>query len=208
MPIVANDYDIANLALDNIHVTVKIASLNEASEQAKAAKRRYEQVRQAALKAYPWEFAGKRAVLVADTDAAHKNPHWQRAFEVPADLLKPRGFVLEGYRNVPVGWKVPFEISNLPDASGRRIYTDLPADASTPFAYTFDVADVTKYPEHFVDFFAAALAIKIAIPLKINEKVFKSALAILQAAWTDATNDEAGEKVHETPDASWILARG
>lgn len=206
MPIVANDYEIANLALDHLHLTVKIASLDATSPQAQAAKRWYEIVRKALLKMH-WEFAERRAVLVEDAATAHAHPHWLYAYEPPANMLKPKGFAIEGYRNVPGDWKIPFEWKNVADGSAKRIYTNLPPGIAAEFVYTLDVTDVAEFPEQFVNCFSHALALYMAKPLRIGAKEMKDVMLGWQSAILDARADEAGDVTHDLPDASWILAR-
>lgn len=206
MPIVSNDYEIANLALDHLHLTQKITALNQPIEQARAANRWYEIVRKGLLKMH-WEFAERRAALVQDSTTANQHPHWQYAYTPPENMLKPKGFAIKGYRSVPGDWKVPFEWKNVADGSAKRIYTNMYVTSDMEFIYTLDVTDVTAFPEQFVDCFSHALALYMAKPLRIGAKQVKEVLLGWQAAILNAKADEAGDVANDLPDASWILAR-
>lgn len=207
MPLPTTDVGICNLALDDLYITQKIAAMVDATEPARAASRWYDTLRTGLLKAMPWHFAGKREVLTADAVDANAHPHWQYAYVPPVGMLRGRGFVVPGRRVIPGDWSIPFEWSNLPDASAKRIYTDFGLGAVYPFAYTYDVSDVTKFPDHFIVALAAALAVKMALPLRVNEKVAKDAAEKFRWAFADAAASEGGDKTFEMPDASWIIAR-
>jgi hypothetical protein len=209
MPIVSNDFDIVNLALDHLHLTQKITAMAQAVPAAQAGTRWYEISRQAILKAHPWKFAEKRAVLVEDTVAANAHPQWEYAYTPPTGLLKLRKIIVEGYRSVPGDYEVRMAWENLPDASAKRIYCDYPpATGSEPLlSYTFDQTDVTKFPDSFVTALSYLLAIRLATPLRVNEKVLKAVLAMWPFVWADAVADDTSDTSHEQPDASWILAR-
>lgn len=81
----ASDIDVINGALSKLGEQ-PILSIGEASEAGRIAGRTYNDIRDALLREFPWNFATKRGSLAASVDA----PVWgfARAFVLPTDNLR------------------------------------------------------------------------------------------------------------------------
>lgn len=199
--------DIVNLALDHLYVIRKIASIDEASVEAQAAKRWYDTLRVSLLRAHPFEFASRRVVLTEDAVAANGHPEWAYAFQMPASYLKGQGFAIYRGRGTPSEWVVEFAVKSLPDGSAKRIYSDYYPSAQDRFVYTADETDIAHMSEEFKLALSYALAVKLQRPLAVSKDIAKDVAREWIGAWNDATAADATERHIAPQEASWILAR-
>lgn len=202
----ASQIDIVNMALDHLNLTQKITAMNNPTEPARAAARWWDILRHELLQ-WRWDFSTRRVDLVVDNAAAHKSPSWLYAYTLPVDLFKAQGWLPWGFRNLPQEWEIPYEVASVDDGSVKMIYSDYFPSSLDKFVYTIDETDATKFPDHFVQALAAALAVKMAKPLRVHSDVFKEAVQIWMQAWNVARAAEESNRVSPPVEASWILAR-
>ena len=206
LAILAADLVIANLALDHLGITNKIASVDEQTEPARAVARWYHSVRRDLLRYRPWSFPGseKRAALVED--AVNTHPQYEYAYVLPDDMLKPRKLIVENYRSVPPQWEVPFYVGNIAGGSSRRLYADL---SSAVLAYTPDITSVDALPDYLTTAFSYVLAEVLIAPLRVADKrviervLFGRAVALGSAV----IEDKAQHQSDPDPEPSWLLER-
>ena len=136
----ASEVDIANRALQKLGAE-RIVSLTQDSENARACNLVYPYVRDAELRAHPWNFAIKRAQLAADATPPTFGP--AAAYTLPTDCLR----VLPTDENWNThDWKI----------EGRKILTD----DSSPLdvRYICRVTDPNQYDALFIEAMACAMA--------------------------------------------------
>ena len=155
---------ICNLALSNIGKE-NIASLTEASMEARACRQFYELSRDLLLQQYPWRFAAKTLVLA---ELENDRPgQWAHAYSRPTDCLKVRT-VRPAYQEdaPPVDWqdgaRIPY------DASGPVIYCNL---SPAVLLYTFRLEDPSRFSPAFTDALAWHLSVRLAMPLTRDPKI-------------------------------------
>lgn len=189
----ASQTGICNRALEKLGES-PIVSINDATKQAQALKRVYEDSLQALLVEYPWHFAKKRAALPASAT----KPDWgfNYAYPVPTDFLR-----LLAIKDGP-------DFSLEADPSGSQAIL---SDATAPLniLYLYAVSDPGRLPPHFVEAFSSKLAFDICEDLtQSNTK--KDILAQLFAA--DLLKAKRVNGMQKAPDAfptfSWLASRG
>jgi len=147
-------------------------------------------VRDATLRAHPWNFATKRTTLAANPTA----PVWKydRSFTLPEDCL--RVLIV----NNPE--KIPYEIE------GRDIVTDL--GAPLELKYTFRVTDANQMDALFREALAATLASEIAEQVTGSTRKVESMMQIRTEKIRAARTPDAQEP---TPaifdDGEWLDSR-
>lgn len=135
----ASETSIVNAALSLLGER-RINSLDDGTPTANVMKERYPEVRDATLRAHPWNFATERVKIVKDpTDPVWK---YQSAYTFPIDLLRLLIVDNPGHE--------PYEVE------GRKIVTDLGSPLS--IQYTKQVTDVAQMDVLFREALAAALA--------------------------------------------------
>lgn len=185
---------IANMALDSIGSKSSIASLNEASPEAKACKLWYGMSRRQALEAYNWSFARRRVTLASHSDDAPEL-RWNFRYQYPADCIKARE--IENPLG-PDADAVPFTIELSEDASVKTILTDLD-DAI--LIYTADIDDTPLFSMFFVDTLSALLAARIAIKITgkrtLKGDMIQQYNSLLRMAPAHDANEAVGKKPRE-----------
>ena len=188
----ASEVDIANRALQKLGAE-RIVSLTQDSENARACNLAYPLVRDAELRAHPWNFAIARVSLPADATAPAFGP--ANSFTLPSDFL----------RLLPVD---PEEVINDEDwrIEGKKILTN--DSAPLQVRYIYRVTD----PNEFDSLFVEALASKIAFQIceKITQSNQKKAAAAedYKMAIAAARRINAFENVaQEPPPDPWDTAR-
>ena len=116
----ASKVEIVNLALSHLAQGKEIANLEtEKSEEASAARRFYDIVRDQILRDFPWPFA--KRIVALGLVAENPNSEWAFSYRYPTDCLKARR-ILSGTRNDTLLSRIKYKITG--DASGWLIYTD------------------------------------------------------------------------------------
>lgn len=144
---------ICNTALDLLGVD-PITSLADDTKAARFCARNYERVRDAVLRAYPWNCAMARASLAALADA----PAWgyARQFQLPEGPMPAyclRVLAINGETDLGLLYRI----------EGRRILTDV--SAPLDILYIGRLENPALYDALLVDALAARLALDAAYPL-------------------------------------------
>ena len=185
----ASETSIANGALILLGER-RIDSLDEGSPTANVLKERYPEIRDASLRAHPWNFATTRASLAASSTA----PTWKyaRAFPFPNDLLRLLLVDNPGHE--------PYEVE------GRTIVTDL--GAPLQIQYTKQVTDVAQMDSLFREALSAALAADVAEAITGSTQKVDTMRQIFAAKLSAARTPDAPEP---TPpifaDGDWLDSR-
>lgn len=188
----ASDVDICNRALQKLGAK-RITSLTDDSVNARACNAAYEIVRDAELRAHPWNFAIDREALAADST----EPDWGRAnsFQLPSDCL----------RVLP-----PYPEDNLNDMDwqieGRKIYTD---DSDPLYIrYIARIEDTSLFDALFIEALANKLALELCEELTQSNTKKESLNQDYDKIIAKAKRTNAIENVAAEPPAdTWITVR-
>lgn len=224
-----SEAEICNLALLRAGQTNTIASLGDASPEAKACAIAYPAARDELLTAKRWPFATRSVVLALLSGVTR--PGWTYAYAVPKDMLAPQ-YLFSGARpGAPVSAYLsatdvrfgPFAASQLPaingaapevsyeiqanDAgSGQVLVTD---QEDAQLVYTVALATVTSFPTAFVKALSWRLAAELALSLAkkpaLAEAFDRKAEFELAKAYAELRNQQQGDP---QPDSSFIAVRG
>lgn len=195
----ASKIEIINLALAHLGSGKEIASIDERSQEAEAARRVYDTALDETLRGYSWPFATKIRAL--DLIQQDPNSKWEFEYGYPTDCLWFRGIVPPtGEEDDPP----PHQIGHGESAS--VIWTD---EQDAEAEYTVRVTDTNRYPPDFRLAFsfqlAALMAPRLARDLPaIGESALKKYLYQLDLAKTSAGNEE---RPKDPPDPESIQAR-
>lgn len=142
---------ICNLALDMISAS-PIVAMEDVNPRAEACSRNYEAALRDCLRAHPWNFAHKRAVLVKD--AAAPIFEWAYRYPLPADFVALYQVNGVTYSDEPGEY---YEIED------TWLLTD---ENAADIQYVSYATTPAAYPGDFVTVFATLLASRIAAPLR------------------------------------------
>ena len=166
-----------------------IISRTDDSKRARTCNRHFDDTRDVALAAHPWNFAIRRAGLAALVDV----PDWgfARQFQLPADAL--RLIEIDGVDRYRV--------------EGRRILCD--AGAPLRILYIGRITDTAQYSPSFVDTFATLLAAEVAYDLAGSRTLADSLRTAFERSLPAARNADAQESIIEPRDegGSWLEVR-
>ena len=181
--------DICNRALQKLGAD-RITSLTENSVNARECNAAYEILRDAELRAHPWNFAVKRASLAADPTTPDV---YSYQYQLPSDFLR---LLSHEEQTNSTDYKI----------EGRYILTNEGAP------YKIRYIGIVTDPNQFDALFSEALSARIAAEL--CEKITQSNTKIQQAkidyrdALREARKINAFEQVsQEPPEDTWISAR-
>ena len=186
---------ICNIALSNIG-DEKISSLTDNNDRARACNLRYEDTRDAVLRAHPWNAATTRVELAVSTDA----PVWGFTYKyaLPSDCLR----VLDVY-----DYTVPFSIE------GRFLLTD---NSTAKLKYIARITDPNVYDILLQQAIGIRLAAEIAEALtgrtELKQEMYNKYLLILsEARGVDSQEKgmpmviEANDFINARFDTSYLL---
>lgn len=205
-----SEVQICNMALSRIGIDIPIASLDtEQSKEAAQCRLHYEQVRDAVLADFPWNFAKRRAVLAELADTVP--PGWQYNYALPTDCLRAVAVIPEtGDRYVygvtwgrwlgtqwdwdwPLGGqRIPYQIESraAADGTGRRILTDEP---NAHFKYIARIEDLTQWSPQAIEALYLSLAHKLCMPMRIDDArrraIFEEVVAVKSMAAATSMNE-------------------
>jgi hypothetical protein len=182
---------ICNQALFNLGDEA-ITSMTQNTRAARLCNGRYESVRNATLRAYPWNcVADRRSLAQMETD-----PSWgyDHQYAWPADCLR----VLEAKDSAgaDITWK----------SEGRKILTD---SDSCYIRYIRREEDPNQYDALLCEAIAARLAAEIAYPLTGSRSLAETMWGLYDAKKREAENIDAQEGTPEPAfdDDAWLEAR-
>ena len=191
----ASVVSICNIALSNLG-DEKIASLSENNDRARSCDLRYEDVRDAVLRSYPWNCATTRVELARSTT----DPVWgfTYSFALPSDCLR----VLDVY-----DYTVPFSIE------GRFLLTE---NSSAKLKYIARITDPNDYDILLQQAIGIRLASEIAEALtgrtELKQEMYQKYLLVLsEARGVDSQETgmpmviEANDFINARFDTSYLL---
>lgn len=184
MAIISTDVDVCNIALGNIGQP-PIQTLVGNLPAQKACKLRYDEARQEAISAAPWNFSTTWGAGVPYETYSPKAP-WGYVFRFPTNALAVYEILRADPRETPYG----FEVTDSPDNTGKLIHTD---QASPVFVFGRDKPNISTWDQEFIQAVGWLLASKIAMPitksLKIQQEAYKMWLDRKSAAATKSANE-------------------
>lgn len=188
--------DICNLALDLLRQSDRVESLETPeSDTESLCARWYDVTRRSVLRAFPWNFARKRAVLSLNATAPTFG--YANAYNLPNDYLE-LVFVGDNYDE---DYETEYSVE------GGQLLIENSDAASVNICYVYDIQTVAQYDALFIDLLTAELAIRLANSLTGVNKSMKEI-----KAWRDDVRGQARTKNgQENPvkrrEQSIILAR-
>jgi len=188
----ASEVDICNRALQKLGAE-RITSLSEDSRNARACNAAYSTVRDALLRAHPWNFAIERAELAADAT----EPAWGRAnaFQLPSDFLR----LLPNYPEDAVNstdWQI----------EGQKIYTD--DDAPIYIRYIKRTTDTATFDPLFVEALSAKMALELCEEITQSNTKKSDLKDDFKTMILEARRNNAFENIAaESPTDTWITGR-
>jgi len=153
MPVSVSETTIANLALAEIS-SHEITSLADTTAKARWCNRFYSQCRDEMLRAHPWNFAIKRAILSELASAPVSE--WDHQFGLPSDYISL--YQLNGFDC--------WDRHDLYQVEAGALLTNA---ESASIRYVFQQTDTTKFDPLFVTALSLLLASKIAKPITGND---------------------------------------
>lgn len=214
----SSEVEIANLALSHAGAGGPIASLAEASVEARECLLHYASCRDLLLRSHPWNFAQRQAALA---DLGTTVEGWAYEYQWPADCLQIHHIRAGGYDSSALIWAnetmpaslgttvlyppVPYAIGVTTDGTGRTIQ----CDAYQAYAsYTASVTIVTLFDPLFCDALSYLLASRV-IPRLTGQRSARGDCTqlyqqTLQAAMVRDANEARPTAI---PEPDWVRAR-
>lgn len=183
---------ICNAALDLLGAET-IQSLDDQRKEAKVCNRRYPAVRDAVLRAHPWNCALIRKAIPADADPPVWG--WGKAFTLPADPYCLRVLAVEDYST-----------GNRFEIEGRKIVTDLGAPLNVLFIAR--VIDPTLFDDLLAEAIAARLAADIAYSITGSGNIATQMWQLYTDKLREARGVDGKEGIPvDDRSMSWLAAR-
>lgn len=182
---------ICNIGLINLGEDT-ISSLDDQTKRAKLCKQRYADIRDAVLRAHPWNCAIERVSIPAEA----AGPTWGYAnkFQLPVDPLCLRVLDIENAADMP--WKI----------EGKFIVTDI--GSPVRIRYIKRVEDSTEYDALLVQAIGARIAADLAMPLTQSQDLMKSMWSLYVEKLREARGIDGQEGTPDQfEDDTWIGAR-
>ena len=191
----ASEVEICRLALDMLG-DASINDLAEESKQARLCRRNYPLMRDAVLRAHPWNCAIRRNSLAKDTDPPEFGFGFQ--YTAPSDSLRVLPLTADGE---PDGRPVKHRIE------GRKILCDI--DAPLPVRYIRRVADPGVFDSLLVHAIAARLAFAISFSLTGSRSKQDDTMAQYRLIMREARRIDGmeGTPEQQVSPSSWEQAR-
>jgi hypothetical protein len=174
---------IANAALLKVGHSRTISSSSEHTNESRLFNIYFPRVRDAILRAAPWNFASKRASLSTASSAAAV-ANWTYKYTVPSDCLMAR-FISSGNISTP-----KFEIIH--DATaGRVLYANV---SPAVLSYTAQVTDEAQFDPLFTTALVSGLAVAFGSALNVDAKLLQAAQSTYEQSIAQAItqNDKEG----------------
>lgn len=190
------DVDIANMAL-GILTEGAIDSLDENVKSARLINLHYDVVREAELMKNLWSFATIMPDDELEATDTGADGVFQYLYEAPADFLRPAWLTRDG---MPAG--VPITWSWWSDG----IRTDFAGPLLMP--YVANRNDPEEWDALFTQVFAAALAVKVALPLTAKASMLQAAKMEYDEALASARRVNAIMRLYRQTDTLWAYQRG
>lgn len=161
-----SDVEVVNLSLDLLRHSDKVTDISDPESETEAlAARWYDVTRRSILRAFPWNFARKRAILSRNN--ASPAFGYPDAYKLPNDYLE-LVFIGENYDE---DYETEYSVED-----GQILINNAGA-ADLQICYISDVVLVGKFDALFLDLFTAELAIRLANSLTGINKSMKEIIA-------------------------------
>lgn len=182
---------ICNRALDMLGAD-PVTSLDDNTKAARLCARNYEPVRDAVLRAYPWNAAVRRAALAALAEA----PAWgyARQFQLPeGPEPEPclRLLAIEGESEFGLRYKI----------EGRRVLSN--EGAPLRILYIARIEDPSQLDPMLADVIATRLAADLSYSLTASAALGQTLMEIYQAKLAEARMTDAAEGVPDDIVSAW-----
>lgn len=186
---------ICNAALDALG-SDPITALSDDTKAGRWCNRNYERVRDAVLRAYPWNCAIARAVLAATDAPAFGYDNKFPLPEGPDPAFCLRVLSIDGEVDFGLTYKI----------EGRNILTD--EDAPLEILYIARVEDPAQFDALLVDAIAARLALDAAYPLGGSVSLAEAMSKVYQEKLAEARGVDAQEgSPDEFTAPGWLESR-
>ena len=180
----ATKVSICNLALRSVGAQ-RITALTDANEAARVLNDIYDLIRDEVLTAHPWNFASKRASLVAEDDAPEFD--YDTAYALPTDCLR-----VIRMEETDADFKI----------EAGLLLTD---ESTANILYIAKITDESKFSPFFVTTLAVRLASEIAYPLTNDQNLAVKKYEEYERKIKMAKSIDGQEGSVETiEDSSWI----
>lgn len=170
----ASEVDIINSALNMVGAS-NIISRSEDSKSARITNQRYDYVRDAVLRAHPWNCAISRATIAADSDSPTFG--FTNQFTLPTDPYCLRVLRLE---YLDVDFRV----------EGRKIHCD---EDTVSVIYIARVTDPNEYDQLLIEALAARLAADTSYALVQSSSLTSTMFQLYEAKLSEARFIDATE---------------
>lgn len=183
----ASKIEICNMALGNAGISKSIASIDEASNEARACKTYYDQAIKEVLRALPWPFATGFVQLALVEE--QPNANWYYSYRYPSDCAAVRRVIPYDVA-VDDNYRDPFVIAS--DPSGRLIFSN---QVTAMAEITKMISDPLLFDEGFINSMSWLLAKKVAPQLtgnnysKVLDRVERGYAMALSSAGASAMNE-------------------
>jgi hypothetical protein len=216
--VASSEVEIANLALSHAGAGGPIASLSEASNEARECLLHYASCRDTLLRSHSWNFA-QRQIDLADTGVAVDG--WAYAYQYPSDCLTLHAVRAGGYDATRQVWvdmtlpasvgttvlypPMPYSIGVAADGMSRTILTDAYTAVAT---YTAAVTTVTVFDPLFTDALTFLLASRVTPRLTGKRDTMSECYKLYQTVLGAAAARDANEAMSvPAPVPDFISAR-
>lgn len=162
------------------------------NKRAILAAQRYDDVRRAVLRSYPWHCAKKYAQPAAGSTAPLFG--YSNAYPVPADFI----------RELPLVDSAGNQISDKFEIVGNAVYTNATSPINLPYIY--DLQDPTRFDPLLVQAVGYALGAELAMPIGQSETKRNNLLKIMEGKIATARSASSQESsAMETWDVDVML---
>lgn len=211
--------EIYNLAITRLGHE-PMSSESENTKAGRLCRLHYPTLRDAVLRAHPWNFAVRRVALAQlsvtpafEFDFAYALPTDPYCLKIVRTNYEADGFSstavysypgLAAYGTIVVDYRIESI-----DVSGTPVRALLTNESSISIEYIARITDVSLFDPLFVDCLAARMAAELAIPLTDNQSATKTLMDLYQmklseARTMDAQEGSPREVVNTDP---WLMAR-
>ncbi|MBX3503330.1 MAG: hypothetical protein KF889_28130 [Alphaproteobacteria bacterium] len=195
--------EICNLALSRLGTRASIASIDEASVEARLCKAGYANCRDALLRDFDWSFARRIETLAERGEVPP--PGWSRVYSLPNRCVRFRG-LWNGPGAAPADWA----LGSIADSAGDDALAIFTNTTQATGIYTRAIENTELFSASFVQALSWRLAEMIALPITNKESLADAVARRAQARIAEAMASEANEGVwttdHQVPD--FLQARG
>lgn len=183
----ASNVDICNSALNSIGAS-NIISLTEDSKAGRVCNQRFEPVRDAVMRAHPWNCLIRRAILAQDATAPAFE--YDYSYQLPTDPYCLRVLEIENEDLMQVTYVI----------EGRKLLTD---EGTMKIRYLARITDANEYDSLLVETVSAALASEISYALANSASLQSQMVQLYQmklseARFVDATEGTPDEVIATT----------